>query len=530
MPTGCPLGNSEPAAPSEPSAQESEARYRSILESAVDGIITIDEVGTVDSVNPAAERMFGYAAEELIGGNIKILMPPPYREEHDGYLAKYVDTGDKKIIGIGREVIGQRKNGSTFPLDLAVSEVFFSDRRSFVGILRDITERNSLKQQLLQAQKMEAIGRLAGGVAHDFNTLLGSIMGYSEMVLDELAAEDPLQRKIQQIHRGAERGATLTRQLLAFSRRQVLRPELLDLNAVLVEMEDMLRRLTTEDIELVLDLDPQLGRVKVDGGQIEQVVMNLIVNAADALPQGGRITVKTVNIDIDAGHTERGTVLVSGRYAMLMVDDNGHGMNEDIRIRVFEPFFTTKEPGKGTGLGLSTVYGIVRQSGGGVSIESRIDEGTRVKVYLLRSDEIPVAEDEQESARELPGQGSETILLVEDDAMFLELTTEVLENQGYTVLPAEMPTQALELSRQHLGPIHLVITDMVMPEMTGSELAHSLAGERPDLRVLLMSGYSDDILEERGAADNDRAFLQKPFSTKELALAVRRLLDGLDSR
>ena len=631
---------------------QSEARYQSIFESAVDGIITIDADGLIDSVNPAAEHLFGYRADELIGRNVKILMPQPYRDEHDGYLARFHGTGEKRIIGIGREVVGRRKDGSIFPLDLAVSEVSSNGKTSFVGILRDIskrkeveealrrerdfaeslvatarvvilvldpagrivrfnpymeevsgyqleevrgqiwfqtflpepdktrlkkvflqvldtlsasaitnpiitkkgderliewhnttlqdaegnvtgilslgqdiTEKTSLEDQLRQAQKMEAIGRLAGGVAHDFNTLLGSIFGYSEMVLDQLSEDHPQHRAIAQIRRGAERGAALTRQLLAFSRRQVLRPKLLDLNAVIRDMEDMLRRLTTEDIDLAFDLDPKLDRVKVDAGQIEQVIMNLIVNAADALPRGGRISVETTNRDIDASHSDRGSVLVAGRYVALSVSDNGSGMDEAIRSRAFEPFFTTKDQGKGTGLGLSTVYGIVRQSGGGVSIESELGKGTCVRIYLLRSEE---AFEEQAAVptHEAFMGGSETILVVEDDEMFLELTTEVLESQGYSVLPAGTPVDALEICRQHPDPIHLVVTDMVMPEMTGKALAERLAADRPQIAVLLMSGYSDEILEERGATDSEHAFIQKPFSTKDLARTVRRLLDS----
>ncbi len=637
----------------ERSKQWSEARYRAILESAVDGIVTCDEAGIIDSANPSAEKMFGYTADELIGCNVNILMPPPYRQEHDGHIARYRETGEKKIIGIEREAVGQRRDGSVFPLDLAISEVFLGDSRSFVGLLRDVTERKDveealrrerdfaeslaetariivlvldtegrivrfnpymekvsgyrleevkgklwfptflperdqkrigkaflqavealpssavtnaivtkngderliewhtttlqdaggevagvlsvgqditervhLESQLRQAQKMEAIGRLAGGVAHDFNTLLGSIFGYSEMVLDSLPEDHPQRRAIEQIHRGAERGAALTRQLLAFSRRQVLQPRLLDLNVVITEMREMLRRLTTEDIELVFDLEERIGRVKVDAGQIEQVIMNLIVNSADALPQSGRITLETANLDIDAGHAERGAVLVAGRYVTLSVTDNGCGMDADTKNHAFEPFFTTKEQGKGTGLGLSTVYGIVRQSGGGVSIDSQPGEGTCVKIYLLRSEET-AEKAPSESAKDTPDRGSETILLVEDDEMFLELTTEVLESQGYTVLPANTPTEAQAISSRHLEPIHLLVTDMVMPEMTGSVLARRLATERPHLAVLLMSGYSDEILEERSAADSDRAFIQKPFRTKDLARTVRDLLDAV---
>ena len=362
--------------------------------------------------------------------------------------------------------------------------------------------------------------------------MLGSIIGYSELVLDQLPEDHPLRRPIEQIHRGTERGAALTKQLLAFGRRQVLRPQVIDLNVVVREMSDMLSRLTAEDIELAFDLEPRLGRVKVDIHQIEQVIMNLIVNSADALPQGGRITVATANFDLDAGHAERPTVLVAGRYVRLRVSDDGCGMDEETRERAFEPFFTTKEQGRGTGLGLSTVYGIVRQSGGGVSIASRPGAGTQVNVYLLRSEEpLTVTE---EAPKEDPHPGSETLLLVEDDEMFLDLTTEVLEANGYTVLPAGTPSEALAISRRYKPTIDLLVTDMVLPEMTGKQLAANLLDERPGLAVLLMSGYSDEVLEERGASNTEGAFIQKPFSTKDLARKVREVLEasqpGTDGR
>ncbi len=637
----------------EEALRQSMNRTQLILDSAVDGIITIDQSGAIESVNPAAEKMFGYRASELLGQNVKVLMPAPYREQHDDYVANYLATGEKKIIGIGREVVGQRRDGTVFPMDLAVSEVVIGGKRTFMGTVRDITQRKEieealrherdfaeslvetaqvivlvldpearivrfnrffeeisgysldevrgrdwfetflpprdrdrirtvfarvmddapsrgnvnpivtrsgaerqiewhnktlrdadgeitgvlatghditerleLEEQFRQAQKMEAIGRLAGGVAHDFNTLLGSILGYSEMLLDALPEEDPLRRPVAQIRRGAERGAGLTRQLLAFSRRQVLQPEVLDLNAVLGDMDDMLRRLIGADFELEHRQEGELGTVKVDAGQIQQVIMNLVVNACDSMAdgEGRRIVIATENVDVGEAHPDRGAVLAPGRYVRLTVSDTGCGMDEETRRRIFEPFFTTKEVGKGTGLGLSTVYGIVRQSGGGVAVESRPGKGSTFKVYLLRAEEEAVGKVEKPAVSR-PRLGTETVLLVEDDEMFLELLAEVLEANGYRVLAAGDPADALALGESHNGPLDLLVSDMVMPGMSGKELAGRLARHRPEMKVLLMSGYSDEALEERGVS-SEAGFIPKPFSTRELVEKVRQTLDG----
>ncbi len=649
--------------------RQSMNRTQAILDSAIDGIITIDQSGIIASVNPAGERMFGYATSELVGRNVSVLMPASEGKAHGGHLSSYLETGRKKVIDIGREVSGRRRDGSIFPLDLAVNEVFIGGRRTFMGTLRDVTERKEfeealrherdfaeslvetaqvivlvldvegrilrfnryfedisgyslaevkdqdwfetflpprdhqrirqafsravndvptigsvnpivtrsgeerqiewysktmrdaggeitgvlatghditerleLEEQFRQAQKLEAVGRLAGGVAHDFNTLLGSILGYGDMLFDRLDGNETLRRPVEQIRRGAERGAALTRQLLAFSRRQVLKPEVLDLRSVLAEMDDMLRRLIGADFELEHRHDPELAPVKVDAGQIQQVIMNLVVNACDAMAGGGRIRIATENVNVDETHADRASVLAPGRYVRILVSDTGCGMDEQTRKQVFEPFFTTKEKGKGTGLGLSTVYGIVRQSGGGVAVDSRPSEGTAFKVYLLRSKEEIAAVSVEAPATE-PERGSETLLLVEDDEMFLDLLTEVLEANGYDVLAAGDPTAAIALSGGHRGEVDLLISDMVMPGMSGKELAARLAGERPGMKVLLMSGYSDEALEERGvnsasgSAEGGQAqprpgggqvwgFIQKPFSTKDLVRKVRQSLDG----
>ncbi|MGD2114760.1 MAG: PAS domain S-box protein [Acidobacteriota bacterium] len=517
---------------------QSLARTRSILETAVDGFISIDDRGIVEAVNPAAEEMFGYSEEDLVGRNVKILMPEPWHSEHDDYIDHYLETGERKIIGIGREVMGLRKDGSTFPLELAVSEVEVGGQRAFIGTVRDVSERKRLEEQFLQSQKMEAVGRLAGGVAHDFNTLLSSILGYSEMLADSLpegAEGDKPRRAAAQIRRSAERGAELTRQLLTFSRQERRREELVDLNRVVHGLSDMLDRLVGEQVELVHDLEPRLARVSADPAQLEQVLVNLVVNAVDAMPGGGRITLSSRNLQPPGAGPDG----AGGEGAVqIEVSDTGVGMDESTRRRIFEPFFTTKERGKGTGLGLSTVYGIVTQNGGGISVETAEGEGTTFRVRLPRAappfteEELAAAEASTEGAEAgpvEPGTAEESILLVEDDAMFRGLLEEVLEDQGYTVLAAGEPAEALKLLDRRGKAVDLVVTDLVMPGMTGDELVRRLQARCPEIRAILMSGYSDEHLEARVRTDGRLPMMRKPFSTKEFARRVREVLDAAHS-
>jgi len=500
---------------------------RAILEAAVDAFVTIDERGRIRSVNPAAEKLFGYSAEELAGRNVKVLMPAPWREEHDGYLARYLETGEKRIIGIGREVLGRRKDGTTFPLELAVAEARVGEERLFVGSLRDVSERKRLEEQFLQSQKMEAVGRLAGGVAHDFNTLLASILGYSELLLDGLRDDGDLRRSAEQIQRSAERGAALTRQLLTFSRHEARQVRSLDLNELVGGARDMLSRLVGEQIELELELDAALGRVEADPAHMEQVLMNLVINAADAVSGSGRVVLRTHNASPEALPPE-----AEGAAVVLEVSDTGHGMDEDTRRRVFEPFFTTKTKGKGTGLGLSTVYAIVAESGGAVTVVSSPGEGATFRVALPRSEPAPAAaavaeEPAAEPARAGAEGGSESILLVEDDEMFRGLLTEVLARLGYRVLPAASPADALAVLGRNRGPLDLLVTDLVMPGKSGYQLSRELRERHPGLKVILMSGYSDETLEDRiVAADQSLPVMRKPFSTKLFAKRVREVLDS----
>ena len=507
-----------------------EALLQAVLNSAVDGIVLIDTSGIIQSVNPSVQKMFGYAPEELVGHNVKILMPSPWREEHDGYLARYQATGEARIIGIGREVAGQRRDGSTFPVDLAVSEVRHGGEVFYLGMLRDISERVRLEAEIRQAQKMEAIGRLAGGVAHDFNTLLGTIRGYSEMLLSALSPEGALRRHVEQIHRAALRGADLTRQLLVFSRRQEIKAQAVDLGKLLADVEVMLDRLLGEDIHLMRHIEPQLGRVWGDPGELHQVLLNLIVNACDAMPMGGSLTLALRNLEAYEEIAVEGGRLPAGPYVLLQVTDTGVGMDEEVHSRIFEPFFTTKGPGKGTGLGLSTVHAIVQRCKGGIVVESQPGQGATFRVYLPSAG--PAAQEAaepaaapEEAAVTASGGHHETVLLAEDDAMFRGLLRQVLEGQGYRVLAAENPAVALETAAAHGDAIQLLLSDMIMPGGTGVDLARRLTGLHPEMKVVLMSGYTDDALASREADRTTAdAFLEKPFATQDLLRVLRELL------
>ncbi len=518
------LADAEARRSLEEKLRASEARMRAIVETAVDGIITIDERGVIESFNPAAERLFGYQAAEVVGQAVSRLMPSPYGDEHGSYLARYLRTGERRVIGIGRWVTGLRKDGTEFPLELAVAQFEVGGRRAFAGIARDLSERRRLEEQFRQSQKMEAVGRLAGGVAHDFNNLLGVIAGYSEMASRQLAEDHPTRARIAEVTKAAEHAAGLTRQLLAFSRRQVLAPKILDLNALLEDLERMLQRLIGEDVELVVRPGAGLGAVRVDPGQIGQVVLNLAVNARDAMPRGGQLTIETAEADAGEFTAAAAWRIEPGRYVRLRVCDTGSGMEEATLARVFEPFFTTKPAGKGTGLGLATVYGIVKQSGGHVFVESALGRGTQFSIYLPRVAEV-MAGAAPEGLAEL-AQPGETILLVEDQESLREVVREILVDLGYQVLAAGGGEAALALAREHRGQLHLLLSDVVMPEMSGSELAARLVALRPGLKVLFMSGYTSEVLGRHGAVGPAIQLIEKPFTRQALAQRMRQVLLG----
>jgi PAS domain S-box-containing protein len=510
---------------------ETAQRLEAFLESAVDAIVTIDSNGTIETVNPATERLFGYQARELVGENVSLLMPSPHLEEHDSYIARYLEEGERRVVGSGREVEGRRKDGTTFPVDLAVSEVQVAGQRIFMGTLRDLTQRKLLEQSLLQSQKMEAIGRLAGGVAHDFNTLLGTITGYAEMLEAEVGAENPAAlRVVERIQQAAHRGAELTRRLLAFSRRQEVRPRLVNVEAITSETAEMIRRLIGDDIAFESFVEPGLGAVFADPGQLQQVLLNLAINGADAMPRGGRLKISWSQAELARNTPMIGSSLPPGRYAVLEISDTGVGMDDLTRTRVFEPFFTTKEPGKGTGLGLSMVFGIVQQSRGGIALTSEPGRGTSFRVFLPAADGAAAVEPASSGAMKpaCSDRPGETVLVVEDDDLFRGLMQEVLEGRGYTVLAAPHPHAALALcSAEATRGIHVLVSDMVMPGGSGMELAAEMRCRFPDLRVVLMSGYSNEELTARELDDSPAdAFMQKPFPIEALLDNIRSVLES----
>jgi len=425
------------------------------------------------------------------------------------------------------ETVRVRKDGKRIHMALTVSETKdASGRISGASVIaRDITESKRLEEMFRQSQKMEAIGRLAGGIAHDFNNVLGVIIGYSEMLLDQIDASSDLRKPVEEIKKAGDRASAMTRQLLVYSRQQIVERRVVNLNQAVAEMENMLRRMIGEDVELRTILDPVLGRVKADPGQIQQAIMNLAVNARDAMPKGGKILLETANVELDERYGSDSTTPAAGLYVMLAVTDTGMGMDADTQARIFEPFFTTKELNKGTGLGLSSVYGVVNQSGGHIRVYSELGHGTVFKIYLPRVDE-----EAQQSASQPAGErfyrGSETVLLVEDEESLRSLTRQFLDQSGYDVIEAANGTHALDVAQGHHGPIHLLLSDVVMPGMSGPALAAALAPLHPETKVLYVSGYTGGFAVHNGLLDARMRLLQKPFSRDALLQKVRQTLDA----
>ncbi|HVX67884.1 MAG TPA: PAS domain S-box protein [Bryobacteraceae bacterium] len=633
----------------EEALKASEALTRSVVYTAVDGIITADERGIVESFNPAAERLFGYAAEEVIGKSLSLLMPPVAAEEHQSQIQRYLETGVRNIIGIGRETMGRRKDGTVFPIELSVSEMLLPGRRLFTGIVHDITarkrneaalrttnaklqavietsplavmtldlagnvlgwnpaaerifgwtaaetigrpiptvpeseraefirsleqnargeaqvgierrrrrkdgspvdvsvwtgllrgpdgavsavlaiaadvtQRNLIEEQFRHAQKMDAVSRLAGGVAHDFNNLLTVITGYGQMSFERSAGDPQLRAHIEEILKAADQASALANQLLVFGKHRVAAHELLDLRPLVERIEPMLRRMIGENITLEIAARPDLGMVRAEASQIEQVIINLAANARDAMPSGGRLTIELSNVELGPWYAQSHRDIAEGDYVMLAVSDTGTGIAPETRAHLFEPFFTTKERGKRAGLGLSTVYGIVRQSGGHIWVYSELGQGTSFKVYLPRV-ERATPRHVPAPAKPAPRAAAETVLLVEDETGVRALVREILRQNGYKVLEAADVDDALRLCREHEGRIHLLLTDVVMPIMSGRELAERASALRPDLRVLYMSGYTDNVVIHHGVNSSIADFLQKPFTPSVLARKVREVLD-----
>lgn len=505
----------------EDALRESEDRFTTFMNNSFIIALMRDTRARYVYVNRAFEQYVGKPSSEILGKTPIDLWPEESAEE--------LIAADQVVLSTGRPL--EKYETTALPGHerkewLAVRFPFHDrKRKAFVGcVLIDVTERKSLEEQLRQSQKMEAVGRLAGGIAHDFNNLLTIIAGYSELLLGADAVEEEQRSKIEEIKKAGERAALLTRQLLAFSRKQVLAPRILSLNSVIENLRKMIDRLIGEDIEFATIPFGGLGKVKADPGQVEQIIMNLVVNSRDAMPHGGKLTIETANVEFDEEYTRSHVPSVPGHYVMVAVGDTGTGIEPEVQKHIFEPFFTTKETGKGTGLGLATAYGIVKQSGGFIWVYSELGVGTVFKVYfprVLEQDELPPIMQHE------PGQlkGTETILVAEDEVALRTLICETLERFGYKVLLASDGKEAVKLSDECHEPIHLLIADVVMPRMSGREVAEHVTATRPAIEVLYVSGYTDDAIIQRGAIGPNKAFLQKPFTPAALARKVRQILD-----
>ena len=500
--------------------QQSERRFFKAFRFSPEGMsITTLKEGRYIEANDAFLRTLGYKREELIGKTSDELKIWAHPEDRKAMVSKILHGEPVREL----QLHARTQSGQIRQVLLSLETIQLQDELCLLASLRDITGQRLLEEQLRQAQKMEAVGRLAGGVAHDFNNLRGIMMGYSELLLGKLSPDDPSHKTVERISDAARRASEITRQLLALSRRQVIQTKVVDLNAVVADARKLLQRLIGEDIELVLRLGPAAGYVVADPGQLVQVVMNLAVNSRDAMPEGGRLTIETANVVVDEAYAQTHHPQEPGAYVMLVISDTGHGMDDDTQRHLFEPFFTTKEIGKGTGLGLSTVYGIVKQSSGFIRVESELAHGTTFRIYFP---EVARPEDQEECpepAREHLG-GSETILIAEDEKSLREMTRESLEIAGYRVLEAADAYDAIRIAEQHKEPIHMLLTDVVMPKMSGPVLAQKVRELRAGIQVIYVSGYTDSALVQHKLAEENSSFLHKPFSRNDLLREIRKLL------
>jgi PAS domain S-box-containing protein len=502
---------------------ESERVYRSTFDEAPVGLAHISLDGVWARVNPRLASMLGYAPEELVSRHIAAVRTAE-DEERDAAARADLLSGaiDRAVI----ETRYRHRHGQLIraTVTLSLHRDLGGQPQYFIAIVEDMSERRALEEQLVQAQKMEAVGRLAGGVAHDFNNLLTAILGYANLVLEDLEPGHRARADVEEMRRAGESAAALTQQLLAFSRKQILQPQVLDLNAVVTRADGLLQRLIGEDIALLSVLDPEIDRVCADPGQLEQVILNLAINARDAMPRGGRLTIETMNVQIDDAYVARHPGASPGPHVMLAVSDTGVGMNEETLAHIFEPFFTTKQRGDGTGLGLSTVYGIVKQSGGSIWVYSERGRGTTFKLYFPRAEAAAASPPPPPRPEGL--HGTETILLAEDQPEVRSIASAVMQRYGYTVLEAANGDEALRLIKTYRGHIHLLLSDVVMPAMNGPELARRVKAEHRGIRVLFASGYTDDAIVRHGVLDPGVAFLQKPFTPTALLKKIREVLDA----
>jgi PAS domain S-box-containing protein len=501
------------------------ARLSAVFDTMHDGVILIDARGTMVQLNPAAERLFGYRAGEAVGQNVSFLMPEPFRQEHDSHLEQYHRSGLSKIIGTSREVVGQRKDGSTFPMEIAVSEAREDGQPLYIGLIHDLTERKRAEDQNAQALKIEAVGQLSGGVAHDFNNLLTVIVGNAEIIGEKLRTSPDLKRLADAILAAGERGAELTQRLLAFGRRQTLQPVQVDGAALFEAMKPILARTLHNNIHVHAKIEKNLRPVFADPSQLQSAILNLALNAQDAMPNGGTLTITSENLPVEQQFKDGDLDLAPGDYVLLTVTDEGVGMTPDVLQRVFEPFFTTKDVGKGSGLGLSMVFGFIKQSNGHVSIHSKPGFGTAVRIYLPAAKAPTERAETPAPMQEEPlAGGSETVLVAEDDPFVRAYAVNCLSSLGYQVVAAANGEDALVKLTESV-PVDLLFTDVVMPGIDGWELADRARRLRPGLKVLLTSGYALETLESRGRLHPGTAVLNKPYRKVVLAKRVRDTLD-----
>lgn len=513
----------------EKALRESEEKYRAIFDGAAEGIRIIDrQTKKFTYVNPAMCRMLGYTEDELRHMTVRDIMPPEVVALINTEIERH-DSKNKSIFL--NDIPNLKKDGTIIYTDVALTpRIVIDGRHNSIAFSTDITEKKKaeddikkIEEQLRRSQKLEALGRLTGGIAHDFNNILTTIIGNADMMLMDVPKDNPMHSDLEEIKIAGDRAASLISQLLAFSRKQILQPTVMNLNDTVNDMDKMLRRIIGEDIELSTILAPDLGQVEADEGQIEQVIMNLAVNARDAMPRGGKVTIETANTDIDEAYTHDHVAIIPGPYVMLAISDTGTGMNRNVQENLFEPFFTTKSKEKGTGLGLSTVYGIVKQSNGNIYVYSEPGKGTTLKVYLPRVEKSIVKKKKAKRPKTL--SGSETILVVEDNEMVGNLTMRILKQSGYRVLIAPDGREALRVLKEYEGYIHLVLTDVVMPGMSGEKLEKKLKAARPDIKVLFMSGYTDNAVVHHGLLSQGKVFLQKPFTPEDLTRKIREVLE-----